>query len=105
AVPLYFAYCAYCSHVTRLEEEHRRLEVIDALQQGMSVVDGNGLVTLWNDALERILGCPRERALGRPVVAAIPALAKTDLARAIAETLSSRSPRTLAHLGLPSAAG
>ena len=25
------------------------------------------VVTLWNDALERILGCPRERALGRPL--------------------------------------
>src|SRR4051794_29496439 len=64
AVPLYFAYRAYCAYVSGLEEEHRRLEVIDALDQGMSVVDSNCRVTLWNDALERILGCRREQALG-----------------------------------------
>ena len=105
AVPLYFAYRAYCAHVNRLEEEHRRREVIESLDQGMSVVDSNGLVTLWNDALERILDCPRERALGRSLVGAVPALGKTDLPRAISEALTTRSPRTLAHLGLPSAAG
>ena len=105
AVPLYFAYRAYCAHVNRLEEEHRRREVIESLDQGMSVVDSNGRVTLWNDALERILGCPRERALGRSLVGAVPALGKTELPRAINDALTSRSPRTLAHLGLPSAAG
>ena len=63
AAPLYFAYRAYFAHVNRLEEEHRRREVIEFLDQGMSVVDSHGRVTLWNDALERILGCPRERAL------------------------------------------
>ena len=30
-----------------------------------AVVDSNGRVTLWNDALERILGCARSAALGR----------------------------------------
>src|SRR6266851_8088746 len=105
AVPLYFAYRAYCAYVNRLEEEHRRREVIESLDQGMSVVDSNGRVTLWNDALERILGCPRERALGRSIVDAVPVLGKSDLLRAINEALTNRSPRTLAHLGLPSAAG
>ena len=51
----------------------------------MSVVDGNGRITLWNDALERILDCPRERALGRSLAGAVPALGKTDLPRAISE--------------------
>jgi len=64
-VPLYFVYRAYCAHLNRLEEEHRRREVIESLDQGMAVVDSCGLVTLWNDGLERMLGCPRERALGR----------------------------------------
>ena len=105
AGPLYFAYRAYCAHVNRLEEEHRRLEVIESLDQGMSVVDSNGRVTLWNDALERILGCPRERALDRSLVGAVPALGKTELPRAINDVLTNRSPRTLTHLGLPSAAG
>ena len=41
-VPLFFAYRAYCAQLNRLEEEQRRREVIDALDQGMSVLDGNG---------------------------------------------------------------
>jgi diguanylate cyclase (GGDEF)-like protein/PAS domain S-box-containing protein len=105
AVPLYFAYRAYCAHLIRLEEEHRRREVIESLDQGMSVVDCDGRVTLWNDALERILDCPRERALGRSLLGAMPALGKTDLPRAISDAVASRSPRTVAQLGLPSAAG
>jgi diguanylate cyclase (GGDEF)-like protein/PAS domain S-box-containing protein len=105
AGPLYFAYRAYCAHVNRLEEEHRRREVIESLDQGMSVVDSNGVVTVWNDALERILGCPRERALGRSLVGAMPALGKTDLPRALKDALARRSPRTVVQLGLPSSAG
>ena len=105
AVPLYFAYRAYAAHVSRLEEEHRRREVIESLDHGMSVVDGNGRVTLWNDALERILGCRRERAMGRSLVSAVPALGKTELPRAINEALTTRSARTLAHVELPSARG
>ena len=45
----------------------------------MAVVDGNGRIILWDDGVEHILGCPRERALGRSLVAAVPALAKTEL--------------------------
>jgi diguanylate cyclase (GGDEF)-like protein/PAS domain S-box-containing protein len=104
AVPLYFAYRAYCAHVNRLGEEHRHREVIDSLDHGMSVVDSSGVVTLWNDALERILDCPRERALGRSLVGAIPAVGNTELPRAITEVLASGTPRTVAQLALPSAA-
>src|SRR6266850_3184627 len=39
ALPLYFAYRAYYAHADRLEEEHRRREVVESLDQGMSVVD------------------------------------------------------------------
>jgi diguanylate cyclase (GGDEF)-like protein/PAS domain S-box-containing protein len=105
AVPLYFAYRAYCAHVNGTEDEHRRREVVESLEQGMSVVDSNGRVTLWNDALERIVGCPRERALGRSLVRAVPLLGKTELPRAVADALTNRSPRTLGHLGLPFATG
>jgi diguanylate cyclase (GGDEF)-like protein/PAS domain S-box-containing protein len=105
AGPLYFAYRAYSAHVNGLEEERRRREVIESLDQGMSVVDSSGRVTLWNDALERILGCPRERALGRSLASAMPVLGKTELPRAITDALTSRSPRTLTHLGLSAAAG
>jgi diguanylate cyclase (GGDEF)-like protein/PAS domain S-box-containing protein len=105
AVPLYFAYRTYCTHMNRLEDEHRRREVNESLDQGMSVVDSNGRVTLWNDALERIVGCPRERALGRSLVDAVPSLTRTELPRAITEALTDRSPRTVAHLDLSSAGG
>jgi diguanylate cyclase (GGDEF)-like protein/PAS domain S-box-containing protein len=105
ALPLYFGYRAYCAHVIRLDEEHRRRDVIESLNQGMSVVDSNGLITLWNEGLERILDCPRERALGRSLVVAIPALGKTELPRLIADVLRSGTPRTVAQLALSSAAG
>ena len=71
----------------------------------MSVVDSNGRITLWNDALERLLGCPRERALGRSIADAVPVLSKTDLPRAIEEAATKKNPRTLAHLAVPAAAG
>jgi diguanylate cyclase (GGDEF)-like protein/PAS domain S-box-containing protein len=105
AAPLYLAYRAYAAHVSRLEEEHRRREVIDAVDHGMSVVDGNGQVTLWDAGLEHILNCSRERALGRSLVSTVPALAKTELPRAISETLTTRSARTLARVDLSSAEG
>src|SRR5206468_2303854 len=105
AVPLYFAYRAHCAHVSRIEEGDHHREVVDSLEQGMSVVDKNGLVTLWNNALERILDCPRERALGRSLVGALPALSKTELPRAIDAALKNGTPQTLATFGLPSNAG
>ena len=33
AVPLYFAYRAYCAHVIRFDEEHRQRDVIETLEQ------------------------------------------------------------------------
>ena len=69
----------------------------------MCVVDRDGRITLWNDALERILGCPRDRALGRSLSGAVPVLGETDLPRAIKDTLSDRTARTLPLVRLPSA--
>ena len=105
AVPLYFAYRAYAAHVSRHGEEHQRREIDGLQQQGMAAVDGDGLVTLWNDALDRLLDCPRERAVGDSLVAAVPALGKTELPRTVAEVLASRTPQTLANLKLLLSAG
>jgi diguanylate cyclase (GGDEF)-like protein/PAS domain S-box-containing protein len=102
---VYFAYRAYTAHLSRIEEDRRRLEVIDSLDQGMSVVDSTGRITLWNDALERILACPRARALHRSLLGAVPALGETELPRAINEAMANRTARSLAHVGLPSAGG
>jgi diguanylate cyclase (GGDEF)-like protein/PAS domain S-box-containing protein len=104
AVPIYFAYQVYSDYVKRLEDERRRLEVIDSVDYGLSVVDLGGRVTLWNDALERIVGCSRQRALGASIPEAVPALGTTELSRSLAEALASGTPRALA-IGLPSPAG
>jgi diguanylate cyclase (GGDEF)-like protein/PAS domain S-box-containing protein len=105
AVPLYFAYRAYCAQAIRLDEQGRHQDVIESLDHGMSVVDSKGVITLWNDRLELILDCPRERAVGRSLIVAMPALGKTELPRAIVDVLASGTPRTLKPLGLPAAAG
>jgi diguanylate cyclase (GGDEF)-like protein/PAS domain S-box-containing protein len=104
-VPLYCAYRAYCGDVNRLEDEYRRREIVGSLDQGMSVVDSSGCVTLWNEVVERMTDCPRERALGLQLSAAVPPLAQTPLPRAIKEALTNRTPQTLTSLALPSAAG
>ena len=104
-VPLYFAYRAYCTHVTLLDEEHHRLEAGETLCQGIAAVDSSGQVTLWSSGLERILDCSREQALGHSLVVAMPALGKTELPRTITEVLSSGTPRTLAHVLLPTPTG
>ena len=105
AIPLFIASKAYADYATRLEDERRRHEVIESLDQGMAVVDGTGIVTLWNDALERIVACPRHYAIGRRIVEVLPALRSTDLPAAIQEALSDANPRTLSHLGLATADG
>ena len=65
-VPLLVAYRGYHGSMSRFEDAYRRREVAENLVQGMAVVDGNGIVTLWNDAVERLLGCSRARHRQRP---------------------------------------
>jgi diguanylate cyclase (GGDEF)-like protein/PAS domain S-box-containing protein len=101
AVPLFLAYRIY----RRLEDQHRRGEVIDSIDEGISVLDSAGLITLWSDVLERIVGCPRERAIGRSLPDALPALRSTELLRAVHDSLTDRTPRMLPHVGLPCSAG
>ena len=105
AVPLYCAYRSYCAGLNRLEDDYRRREVIDSLDQGMSVLDSDGRVTLWNDALERLIGCPRQRALGRLLASAVPALAQTQLPQTLQEALTNRTGWELPHVALPTSSG
>ena len=95
ALPLYLALRAYGDYVTRLEDEHHRQQVLESLDEGMAVVDSEGRVTTWNDALERILGCARERALGCSLSGAVPALATTELPRALDEVFKTGAARTV----------
>ena len=105
ALPAWLAGRAYGDFLGERTEARRRREVVDALQHGMCVVDGSGDITLWSDALERMLGCPRSRALGGPVAAAIPSLGDSELARAVDEVLGTRTPRTVSRVGVPMVAG
>lgn len=102
AVALFFAYRAYADYADRLIGEHCRREVMDSLEHGMCVVDRDGRVTLWNDALERLLGCSRERAVGRSLDDAVPILRRTDVPRGIKDALADRTSRTLSGVGLTS---
>ena len=97
---MWLGYRMYADYVHRLAEAHRRGEVIDYIDQGMAVLDRDGRVTLWNDALEHILRCSRNDVLGRPLVDALPPLGRSELPRAIAETAQDGRPRTLNHLRL-----
>ena len=101
ALPLYFGFRAYADYVSRLADEHHRRQVLESLDEGMAVINSQGRVTVWNDALERIVGCSRQRALGCSLVAAVPTLGTTELPRAIEDAVNAGSPRTLA-LGLSS---
>ena len=99
-VPLSLVYLIYRDYLRRIEHEYRGREVVASLTEGMCVIDGGGHVTLWSDALERIMECPRERAIGRTLQGAIPAVAETEIPRAVKEALATRKTRTLAHVGM-----
>src|SRR5688572_3328705 len=105
AVPLFFAHRAYCSHVSQIEYEHRSQEAIESLDEGLAVIDGRGLITLWNHALEHMVDCSRGRALGRPLLEALPVLRNSGLLRTIDDAIEHQSARAQLLYGVLSAAG
>jgi len=100
AVPLYITFRAYRAFAGRLENEHRHREVIESLNEGMAVVQSDGRVALWNDALERIIGVPREQALGRTLVDAVPELATTMVPHVIRAVLETGKTESIEHLAI-----
>jgi diguanylate cyclase (GGDEF)-like protein/PAS domain S-box-containing protein len=95
AIPLAVAYVSYRAFVKRIDAEHRRREVVESVEHGMLVVDRDGRITLWDDALERTLACPRRKALGRVVGDAVPALGKTTLPAVVQAVLKGGTAKTL----------
>jgi diguanylate cyclase (GGDEF)-like protein/PAS domain S-box-containing protein len=91
--------------VRQFEFERRSLEVIESVDQGIAVIDGKGRITLWNAALEEMVDCSREHALGRTLVGALPVLKSSGLPRTVEEAIAERSPRTQLLFGVLSAAG
>ena len=104
-VPVYFIYGAYADHIERRDEEVRCQDALASLDHGVSMVDDAGIVTLWNVALQRLLGCPAERALGQPLWSVVPVLADTELPRALLEAARTQKPVRLSSLGLPGPGG
>ena len=101
AVPLYCAFRAYRLHGERLEETRRRHEIVDSLEHAIAVVDDDGRITVWDEALQRMLSCSNGRAIGRSLLGAVPALTKTEVPQALSDALVSRNPRTLTNVAVP----
>ena len=100
ALPVYLAYRTYGDYVARLVEQRRQREVVAFVEQGMCVLDGRGRVTIWDQALERILDCPRRQVMGQTLAAAVPAVRRTQIPQAVEEAITKRSPRTLEHVAV-----
>ena len=105
AVPLFFAHRAYCAYVSQIAHEHRSHEAIESLDQGVAVIDGRGVITLWNNALEQIVDCPRQHALGRTLFEALPLLKSSGLSRTIDDAIEQQTSRTQLLYGVRSPAG
>lgn len=52
--------------------DHRLLEVVEAMPDGIVIVDGDGLIVLVNREMERLVGYAREQMLGQAVEMLIP---------------------------------
>ena len=103
AVPMYFAVRLYGVILTRRVSERRRRRVAASLSQPLAIVDDAGRVTLWNDALARLVGCTREQAVGLPLAHVMRTLGGDELSRLFDDALKKRSSHTLPSLSLNSA--
>ncbi len=105
ALPLFFAWRAYAAHAGISERLRRRLGTSESADLGVALIDDGGCVTFWNHALGRLLDCPADRAVGRSLANAAPALAHSELPGAVLDSLTHRRPRILPSLGLGHTAG
>jgi diguanylate cyclase (GGDEF)-like protein len=97
-------YRSYSAAATHRADEDGPVD-LDTLDEGVAVLDVDGLVTHWNSALARIVECPRERVVGRSLVAAIPGLSQTTLWRAISESQKDGVARALEQIEVKCASG
>ena len=102
AVSLYLAFSALRGGARGSARPHQHADLIESLDEGVSVIDRTGLIKSWNDALERIVGCSRAQVIGRRLADAVPALAATEVPRVIEEVLVNGTAQTLAHVGFRS---
>ena len=100
AVPMFFAGRAYGDYVDWIDGKRRRRQIMESLAYGVCVVDKDGRVTLWNDAVAALLNCPQEHAVGRFLFDVVPVLGKTDVSQAVNDILGRgvRAPKATANL-------
>jgi PAS domain S-box-containing protein len=65
------------------QSESRLRDVVESINEGMFVIDLDGRVELWNEALERSTGRSRGEVLGRPLLEAFPSLEGSRLGQAL----------------------
>ena len=99
-LPIYMTYRAYTSYAARLEYEHRHREIIESLNEGMAVIDHEGRITLWNDAIERIIGRTRADAIGQPLVTVVEGIADARLIQLIRAATATGQPQSVNDLVL-----
>ena len=97
AVVLYLAFATFRGGAGAPQDD-----LIESLDEGVSVIDKDARIKSWNEALERMIGCARAQAVGRRLADAVPPLAASEVPRAIEEVLASRNAQTLSHVGFRS---
>ncbi len=105
AIPLWLAYRAHRGHEAQAERGRLRDRLFDSVNLGVSTLDGTGVVSDWNEALERLTGCSRDAALGRPLVSLLPSIGQTRLPQVIQDTQRRQIAQCLPQVGLTTPAG
>ncbi len=100
AIPVYMTYRAYGVYVGRFDGLHRHRETSESRNDGMAVINRDGRVVSWDDALEPIMGYSCEDVIGRPLVEAVPALADTMVPQVISTVFASGEASALEHFTL-----
>jgi diguanylate cyclase (GGDEF)-like protein/PAS domain S-box-containing protein len=99
AVPLSFAWA----------EMHRRRSAVDdrlaASESGIATLDEEGRIVAWNAQIGRMLECPPEQAIGRPLTEAVPALSECGALAMIEAALRTRAPQVAAEVAFRSGNG
>jgi PAS domain S-box-containing protein len=68
---------------------------LDIVEDGVVVVDGRGIIRLWNRAAEVITGRPAATVLGRPIGIAVPGWERIALDVPVGDAATTVSPATL----------
>lgn len=71
--------------------------VLDALDGGVVVIDGQERVRLWNAWMERVTGAAAAGLLGRELTAVFPGLRGSRIEAAIEDALTTGAPAVLSH--------